>query len=81
MSQKQVHYLPGSGLLGFVLIALKCAGYIDWPWLWVLCPFWIPFAIFGAIIAGVGAIATVATLGYASLTVVEKLNKWLRRKF
>lgn len=33
------------GLLGVVLIALKLTGYINISWLWVLSPFWIPFAI------------------------------------
>jgi hypothetical protein len=25
-----------------IFITLKLAGYIDWHWLWVLFPFWIP---------------------------------------
>jgi len=33
------------GLLGIVFITLKLMGVIAWPWLWVLCPFWIGFAI------------------------------------
>jgi len=34
-----------SSLLGILFITLKLTGYIDWSWLWVLSPFWIPFAL------------------------------------
>lgn len=33
------------GLLTILFIGLKLTGYIDWPWLWVLAPTWIPLAI------------------------------------
>lgn len=32
-------------LLAVLFIGLKLTGYIDWPWIWVLCPIWIGFAI------------------------------------
>ena len=32
-------------LLGVLFVGLKLAGFIEWPWLWVLAPFWIPAAI------------------------------------
>ena len=40
------------GILGVVFIVLKLCGVINWSWLWVLCPFWIPliFAIIFLII-------------------------------
>ena len=34
------------GLLGVLFIALKLTHVIDWSWLWVLAPFWIPFVVF-----------------------------------
>lgn len=34
-----------SGLMGVMFIGLKLTGYVTWPWLWVLAPLWIPFAI------------------------------------
>ncbi len=37
------------GLLTIVFIVLKLIGKIDWSWLWVLSPLWIPFS-FGFII-------------------------------
>lgn len=33
------------GLLGILFITLKLLGVIDWSWLWVLSPIWIPFLI------------------------------------
>ncbi len=35
-----------AGTLGVVFIILKLCGIIDWPWIWVLAPFWIGFALF-----------------------------------
>ena len=32
------------GLLTVAFIVLKLTGYINWPWLWVLAPAWIPLA-------------------------------------
>ena len=39
------------GALGLVLIILKLCGVIDWRWLWVLAPIWIPALVVGGIIA------------------------------
>ena len=34
-----------SGLLGIIFIVLKLLDKIEWSWVWVLAPFWIPPAI------------------------------------
>lgn len=34
-----------AGLLGVAFVVLKMCKVIDWDWLWVLAPFWIPVAI------------------------------------
>jgi hypothetical protein len=34
-----------TGFLALLFIGLKLTGYIDWSWLWVLAPLWIPIAI------------------------------------
>lgn len=34
-----------SGLLTVLFIGLKLTGHINWPWVWVLAPSWIPLAI------------------------------------
>lgn len=32
-------------LLGLLFVGLKLGHVIAWSWLWVLAPFWIPFAV------------------------------------
>lgn len=44
-------------LLGLPFIALKLMGYIDWSWIWILAPFWIPIAFVVMIFAFVGVAA------------------------
>jgi hypothetical protein len=39
------------GLLCLLFITLKLCGVIDWSWLWVLSPLWIPVAIALVIVA------------------------------
>ena len=39
------------GLLTIVFITLKLIGTIDWPWIWVLSPIWIPIALVTAIVS------------------------------
>ena len=34
-----------SGLLTIAFIVLKLCKIIDWPWIWVVSPLWIGFAI------------------------------------
>lgn len=45
------------GLLTIVFITLKLIGKIDWSWLWVLAPLWIPLSILVIILIIVGIIA------------------------
>lgn len=34
-----------TGLLTIAFIVLKLCNVIEWSWLWVLSPLWIPFAV------------------------------------
>lgn len=34
-----------TGLLALVFIVLKLTGHINWPWVFVLMPIWIPIII------------------------------------
>lgn len=39
-------------ILGLIFVTLKLAGIgvvANWSWIWVLSPFWIPFAILGSV--------------------------------
>ena len=38
------------GLLAIVFITLKLIGIINWSWLWVLAPIWIPFVFWLVVI-------------------------------
>lgn len=33
------------GLLTIAFIVLKLIGQIEWPWIWVFAPMWMPIAI------------------------------------
>ena len=56
-------------LLGLILILLKVAGHLEWPWLWVLAPFWGPIAI-------VLSIAAIITVGGLLLAGAILLIEW-----
>lgn len=40
------------GLLGVGLVLLKVTNNIDWSWVWVLAPFWIPLGIALLVVIG-----------------------------
>ena len=40
-----------SATLTLIFVVLKLCGVIDWGWVWVLAPIWIPLAIVVAIFA------------------------------
>lgn len=48
MENKKVNVNVGGGFCGMLTIAfivLKLCGVIDWTWIWVFAPLWIPFAV------------------------------------
>ena len=32
-------------LITIIFIILKCAGFIAWPWIWVVAPVWISLSL------------------------------------
>lgn len=32
-------------ILAIIFMVLKLTGNLDWPWIWVFAPIWIPLAI------------------------------------
>ena len=44
------------GLLGVAFVVLKLCHVIDWPWFWVLAPFWGGFLLFVVILVAVLAV-------------------------
>lgn len=51
------------GLLTIAFIVLKLTGVIDWSWLWVLAPIWIP-----TIIAVIVLVIFLVIVIYAAVT-------------
>jgi len=45
-------------LVALLLVALRFAGYIGWPWFWILAPIWLPVVVsaiaFAALVAPLG---------------------------
>lgn len=39
-----------------VFIFLKLIGAVEWDWLWVLCPLWIPVLVVFSVIVVVGVV-------------------------
>lgn len=50
------------GLLCILFIGLKLTGNIDWSWLWVLSPLWIPVAAFFAILGIFGVLMSLVKI-------------------
>jgi len=68
MSNQQSVNIGGASsatLLGVLFVGLKLTGYINWPWVWVLSPFWLPLAI-------VLALAFLAFIVYAVVSISKK---------
>ena len=47
-------------MLGVAFVVLKLTGHINWPWVWVLAPFWIPLAIALTLLAFAGIFFLIA---------------------
>lgn len=58
---------PIFGVLGLIFITLKLTNFIDWSWLWVLSPFWIPLTL-------------VVGFGFFAMFVGELLKQRKRKK-
>ena len=50
------------GLLGIVFITLKLTSVIDWSWVWVLAPLWIPFAACLALLLVIDVFAMIGNM-------------------
>ena len=59
--------VQGSGLstlLTVAFVVLKLCGVINWAWVWVLAPFWIPLAIAVVMLVIAGLLKGIAHLFY-----------------
>jgi hypothetical protein len=39
-------------LATILLVGLRVAGVIDWSWLWITSPLWLPLSVLGLVFAG-----------------------------
>lgn len=60
---KEGAVLGALGVLALLLVALKLAHVIAWPWFYVLAPFWAPCALLVLIVDAAGAVLWVLVLG------------------
>jgi len=44
-------------MLAILFIALKLTGHVQWSWLWVLCPIWIPVSVAIGLLVVFGVLA------------------------
>jgi hypothetical protein len=61
-----------TGLLLLLFIALKLCGVIDWMWLWVLAPLWIPLVLFLAFLCTVVVVFMIVVAVGGVLHIVRK---------
>jgi hypothetical protein len=50
------------GLLAVAFIVLRLIGVIEWAWVWVLAPIWLPLGLFMVIIGGCYVFVIIAAL-------------------
>ena len=60
-STNQASRVSFASLLAILFIGLKLTGVINWSWLWVLSPIWIPISIVLAIVITILAFAVLVS--------------------
>jgi hypothetical protein len=58
------------GALGIAFVVLRLTGTIDWPWVWVLAPFWAPVAL----------AVTIFLLALGVVLAEQGARAWVRRR-
>jgi hypothetical protein len=63
------------GLLTILFVVLKLTGAINWSWLWVLSPLWIPL-----LVLGISAVIIISILVYKEVERNLEFNRINGRK-
>lgn len=76
--------VSGSGvgfgsLLAVLFIGLKLTGYINWSWIWVLCPLWIGFAIAALVLVVPLLLAAIVGLTALIVCIIQGFLKWHKK--
>ena len=75
MGKKTSSGLGLPGVLFIVFLTLKLTENIDWPWLWVTAPLWVPLALGGFLVIAIVLMATILlAIGYSPEKIKERFN-------
>jgi len=76
MSNKKSGCSVSLPLITLILVILKLTGVIDWSWVWVASPIWIPIALVFFILAvALGVVLILFAVGVDRDKIKEGLNK------
>ena len=76
MSNKKSGCSVSLPLVTLILVILKLTGVIDWSWVWVTSPIWIPIALVLFILfVALGVVVILFAMGVDSDKIKEGLNK------
>ena len=76
MSKKKSGCSVSLPLITLILVILKLTGVIDWSWVWVTSPIWIPIALIFFILAvALGVVLILFATGVDRDKIKEGLNK------
>jgi hypothetical protein len=63
-------------MITLILVILKLTGVINWSWVWVTSPIWIPIALLGIILFFVlGIVLILFAMGVDTNRIKDGLNK------
>jgi hypothetical protein len=80
MTDKKTGCSVSLPFITLILVILKLTGVIDWPWVWVTSPIWIPIAlVFFILSVALGVVLILFALGVDRDKIKEGLNK-LKKK-
>ena len=76
MSNKKSGCSVSLPLITLILVILKLTGVIDWSWVWITSPIWIPIALVFFILAvALGVVLILFAAGVDRDKIKEGLNK------
>jgi hypothetical protein len=79
MSDKKTGCSVSLPFITLILVILKLTGVIDWSWVWVTSPIWIPIALLFFILAvALGVVLILFAMGVDRDKIKNGLNKLKR---
>jgi hypothetical protein len=76
MTDKKTGCSVSLPMITLILVILKLTGVIDWSWVWVTSPIWIPIALVFFILAvALGVVLILFAMGVDRDKIKDGLNK------